>query len=221
MIELDSSSLSLPSLSEPAAMRCVPSCGVNLHHLVTFIAVAASGGVRCAAQSLPRGAPAVTRSVFLLERSLGVVLFERRHNGMLPTSAGLVLQARALRIEMALRLVCDDARCGNNAASPVPEMLEALFNERRLQVATLLGSMHHMPSVARLIGTSQPAVSQALAQLESALGTRLFTRTAPGMMPTKAGMRWLPAFDSALAESRHIRSDIAQFSAMPDRQAVG
>jgi LysR family transcriptional regulator of gallate degradation len=76
------------------------------------------------------------------------------------------------------------------------------------QAAALLAEVHHMPSVAASIGVSQPAVSQAIARLEDALGSPL-PRTARGMVPTDAGRRWVVRFERVLAELRHIRADIA------------
>lgn len=66
-----------------------------------------------------------------------------------------------------------------------------------------------MPSVARAMGVSQSAVSQAIARLEDMLGQALFLRTAHGMMPTDAGRRWCESFERVLAELRHIPEDIA------------
>jgi LysR family transcriptional regulator of gallate degradation len=59
------------------------------------------------------------------------------------------------------------------------------------------------------MGTSQSAVSQAIARLEDMLGQPLFLRTAHGMVPTDAGRRWIERFERVLAELRHIPEDIA------------
>jgi LysR family transcriptional regulator of gallate degradation len=83
------------------------------------------------------------------------------------------------------------------------------LNERRLQAAALLAEVHYMPSVAQSMGTSQSAVSQAIARLEDMLGRPLFMRTAHGMVPTDAGRRWIERFERVLAELRHIPEDIA------------
>jgi LysR family transcriptional regulator of gallate degradation len=69
--------------------------------------------------------------------------------------------------------------------------------------------MHHMPSVAHAMGTSQSAVSQAIARLEDMLSQRLFHRTARGMIPTDAGLRWIQRFEIVLAELRFIPDDIS------------
>lgn len=186
---------------------------VSLRHLHAFNAVAASGGIRRSSESLYRASSAVARSVASLEESLDAQLFERKGRGMLLTAAGEVVRLRADRIEAELHEVREEAvrlrdRNGAKAGGKVGS-IEALLNERRLQTATLLAEMHHMPSVAQAMGVSQSAVSQAIARLEDMLGQPLFLRTAHGMMPTEAGRRWSESFERVLAELRHIPEDIA------------
>jgi LysR family transcriptional regulator of gallate degradation len=184
---------------------------VNLRHLHAFCAVAASGGIRKSSESLFRASSAVARSVAALEESLGVQLFERKGRGMLLTAAGDVVRLRADRIDVLLRGVRDDAlrqreRGGENRSVGG---IDAMLNENRLQAAILLGEMHHMPSVAQVMGTSQSAVSQAIGRLEDMLGQPLFQRTARGMIPSEAGLRWIERFELVLAELRHIPDDVA------------
>lgn len=182
---------------------------INLHHLRAFNTVAATGGIRRSADMLYRASSAVTRSVAALEGSLGTRLFERKGRGMLLTTAGEVVRLRAQIIEAELRDVRDDAaRLGAREGYLVTSM-EALFNERRLQVATMLAEVHHMPTVAQAMEMSQSGVSQALAKLEEGLGQSLFRRTAHGMLPSDAGSRWILRFNRVLVELEHIRADIA------------
>ena len=186
---------------------------VSLRHLHAFSAVAAAGGIRRSAESLFRASSAVARSVAALEQSLEVQLFERKGRGMLLTAAGETVRLRADRIEAELRDVRDDAvrlrdREGGKVGGKVGG-IEALLNERRLQAAALLAEVHYMPGVAHAMGTSQSAVSQAIARLEDMLGQPLFLRTAHGMIPTDAGRRWVERFERVLAELRHIPEDVA------------
>jgi LysR family transcriptional regulator of gallate degradation len=137
---------------------------------------------------------------------------------MLLTAAGQLAKLRADRIETELRDVREDAvrmrekslekGIGRGSGGNVGG-IEALLNERRLQAAALLAEVHHMPTVARTMGTSQSAVSQAIARLEDMLGQPLFLRTAHGMVPTDPGRRWVERFERVLAELRHIPEDIA------------
>jgi LysR family transcriptional regulator of gallate degradation len=180
---------------------------VSLRHLHAFTAVAAAGGIRRSSENLYRASSAIARSVAALEEGLDTQLFERKGRGMLLTAAGEVVRLRADRIGAELRDVRDDAQRLRGGAKVGG--IEALLNERRLEAAALLAEVHYMPGVARTMGTSQSAVSQAVARLEDALGQPLFLRTAHGMVPTDAGRRWIERFERVLAELRHIPEDIA------------
>lgn len=182
---------------------------VSLRHLHAFSAVAAAGGIRRSSENLFRASSAVARSVAALEQSLEVRLFERKGRGMLLTAAGETVRLRADRIEAELREVRDEAMRLRDKSGAKVGGIEALLNERRLQAAALLAEVHYMPSVAHSMGSSQSAVSQAIARLEDMLGHPLFLRTAHGMVPTDAGRRWIERFERVLAELRHIPEDIA------------
>jgi LysR family transcriptional regulator of gallate degradation len=180
---------------------------INLRHVRAFHSVATTGGIRRSAEALYRASSAVARSVSVLEQSLGVPLFERKGRGMLLTAAGEKVRLRAARIEAELHEVRDDAvrMLGGGTIGAI----DALFHQPRLRAASLLAEVHHMPSVARATGMSQPAVSSAIAKLEATLRRPLFMRTASGMVPTEAGARWVVRFERVLAELRHIEADIA------------
>jgi LysR family transcriptional regulator of gallate degradation len=182
---------------------------LGLRHLHAFRVVAATGGIRRSSESLFRASSAVTRSVATLEEQLGVQLFERKGSGMLLTAAGDLVRLRADRIDAELQAVRDDALRAQDKHGRKAGGIEALLNERRLQAAALLAEVHHMPTVAHAMGTSQSAVSQAVSRLEDMLGQPLFLRTAHGMLPTDAGRRWVERFGRALAELRHIPQDVA------------
>jgi LysR family transcriptional regulator of gallate degradation len=186
---------------------------VSLRHLHAFSAVAAAGGIRRSSESLFRASSAVARSVAALEESLNVQLFERKGRGMLLTRAGETLRLRVDRIEAELHEVRDEAlrMSGRSAERTDGKVgsIEGLLNERRLLAAALLAEVHYMPGVARALGASQSAISQAITHLENTLGQPLFLRTAHGMLPTDAGRRWIERFERVLAELRHIPEDIA------------
>lgn len=71
---------------------------MNLRHLAIFHAVAETGGINRAADSLSISQPAVSRQIKALEYALGVTLLERRPRGVQLTEAGLVLADYARRI---------------------------------------------------------------------------------------------------------------------------
>lgn len=193
---------------------------LGLRHLHAFRVVAATGGIRRSSESLFRASSAVTRSVATLEEQLGVQLFERKGSGMLLTAAGALVRLRADRIDAELLAVRDDALRAQDKHGRKVGGIEALLNERRLQAAALLAEVHHMPTVAHALGTSQSAVSQAISRLEEMLGQPLFLRTAHGMLPTDAGRRWIERFGRALAELRHIPEDVAALAGVIEGTVV-
>jgi LysR family transcriptional regulator of gallate degradation len=183
---------------------------ISLHHLHAFHSVAVTGGIRRSSEVLYRASSAIARSVAQLEQKLNAPLFERKGRGMLLTAAGEIVRSRAVTIENELSEVRDDAqRLVARRGSGALGAATGLLHESRLSIAALLAEVHHMPTVARSLGITQPAVSSAIAKLEATLKQPLFLRTARGMVPTDAGARWVLRFERVLAELRHIEADIA------------
>jgi LysR family transcriptional regulator of gallate degradation len=187
------------------------SNAINLRHLRAFIAVAEFGSVSQAAESLYRAQSAISRSIHELEAGLGVDLFERKANGMLPTAFGQTLLYRAQRAAQEFRLARDEmsSRIRKANGSLTAPIFDMLFNKDRLQIFVTLAESHHMPTVANLLGITQPAVSAAISELEASLGIPLFIRTAKGMLLNEAGEILVLRTKLALAELRHVEADIA------------
>jgi LysR family transcriptional regulator, regulator of abg operon len=77
----------------------------QLHHLV---AAAEAGTIRQAAKNVHLSQSSLTKSIQLLEQSLGVELLHRASHGVTPTAAGAALIARARAIESELRQARND-----------------------------------------------------------------------------------------------------------------
>ncbi|MDB5992843.1 MAG: LysR family transcriptional regulator [Herbaspirillum sp.] len=187
------------------------SNNINLRHLRAFIAVAELGSVSQAAESLYRAQSAISRSIQELETGLGVDLFERKANGMLPTAFGRTLLYRAQRAAQEFRLARDEmaSRIRKANGSLTAPVFDMLFNKDRLQIFVTLAQSHHMPTVANVLGITQPAVSAAITELEASLGIALFIRSAKGMLLNEAGEILVLRTKLALAELRHVEADIA------------
>jgi DNA-binding transcriptional LysR family regulator len=71
---------------------------------------------------------------------------------------------------------------------------------RVLELFVLLGDHRHYGAAARAAAVAQPALSQQIKRLESALGLRLFDRTSRSVTPTAAGRALLPLAREILAE---------------------
>jgi LysR family transcriptional regulator, regulator for genes of the gallate degradation pathway len=184
---------------------------LNLAHLLVFVRVAQHGSAMRAAETLYRAQSAVTRSVHELENALGVPLFERHPSGMLPTPTGRTVLERARRVFGELETLA--AWCATrqqdrrlNAPRGVPS---SLLNTRRLQLLVELARHRHMPSAARALGISQPAVSSAIRVLETGAGFELFHRSARGLQPTPDGEIFVLHVRRALNELRHVPDDVA------------
>ena len=142
---------------------------------------------------------------------LGVDLFERKSSGMLPTAFGQALLYRAHRAANEFGLARDEmaSRIRKANGSLNAPIFDMLFNKDRLQIFVTLAESHHMPTVANLLGITQPAVSAAITELEASLGIALFIRTAKGMLLNEAGEILVLRTKLALAELRHVEADIA------------
>ncbi|MFM9927658.1 LysR family transcriptional regulator [Variovorax sp. H27-G14] len=208
---------------------------INLRHLQAFSAVAATGSVTQAAEALFRVASAVTRSVAELEAGLGVALFERKARGMLLNAYGEAVRVRANRVEQEFAAACQELAGSDVAAlrhaMQVTETIKAIearsllasmFSGRRLALFASLSELHNMPAVAAAFGVTQPALSALVRELEARTGRALFTRSARGVTPTRAGSLLAFRCKRALAELRSIESDLAALrGAVEGRVVVG
>ncbi|HEY5637375.1 MAG TPA: LysR family transcriptional regulator [Burkholderiales bacterium] len=83
---------------------------MELYQLRSLAAVAQAGHLTRAAEGLHLSQPAVSAHVRVLEEELGVKLFERSSNGMLPTHAGRELVQHAERVLAAAAAMRNAAR---------------------------------------------------------------------------------------------------------------
>jgi LysR family transcriptional regulator of gallate degradation len=182
----------------------------ELRHLRAFLAVAEQGSANRAGMVMFRAQSAVSRSIRKLERALGARLFERRARGMLLTEYGRTLLVRARRAHAEMqRARADLAAVTDKGGIRNAPLFSMLASERRVRAFVALAEQHHMPSVARNLRITQPAVSIAVRQMEDSIGVALFERTARGMIPTRAGAALALRLKRALAEIRHAVADIA------------
>ncbi|EHL96421.1 LysR substrate binding domain protein [Acetobacteraceae bacterium AT-5844] len=197
---------------------------INPKHLRAFLAVARTGSVVRSSRMVRRVQSAVTRSVQELERELGVTLFERRPKGMLLTGLGQILLHRVERAFAEM----DSARQGIAAAGPPPAwneqapILSLSLGRQRLLAFTELVEQRHMGAVADSLLISQPAVSQALREVELGLGIEVFIRSPAGLQPTPLGALLALHVRRALAEIRAAEAEIGLLQgAMAGRVTVG
>jgi LysR family transcriptional regulator of gallate degradation len=199
---------------------------INLRHLQAFCAVAATGSITRAADTLFRVPSAVTRAVAELEAGLGVSLFERKARGMLMNGYGEAVRLRAQRVEQEFAAACQGLAGADTVphAQPIEarSLLASMFSGRRLALFASLSELHNMPAVAAAFGVTQPALSALVRELEARTGRVLFTRTARGVTPTRAGSQLAFRCKRALAELRSLGSDLAALrGAVEGNVAIG
>ena len=84
-----------PQRSAPSAAVMTSPYDLNLRHLRGLLAVEEHGSISTAAQAISLSQPALTQGILKLETQLGEVLFDRRSDGMVPTTAGKLVLDRA------------------------------------------------------------------------------------------------------------------------------
>jgi LysR family transcriptional regulator of gallate degradation len=185
--------------------------GINLRHLRALSAVASAGSITGAAENLFRVPSGITRAITELESALGRRLFDRRSRGVTLNSYGVLVLARAHRIEAEFELGRAQlvAKGGIRPSADVSALFNSMLNGRRLAVIASLVEKRNMPMVAREFGITQPAISTALRDLETGLSMPLFDRKASGLVPTLIGEIIAFHFKRVLAELRSIGPDIA------------
>jgi LysR family transcriptional regulator of gallate degradation len=192
-------------------------------HLRPFLAVAQSGSLARASDSLRRAQSAVSRSVRELEESLGAPLLERGGRRLLLTDCGRTLSRRTERAFAELE------RARQGLLAQFPEAAAHLrtapifalgVGERRLDVLLQFQTRQHISRVASTIGVSQPAVSMALQDLESGTGVPLFDRAHAGVGPTAAGQLLMEHLRRALAELRLAQAEVAALQGVVEGQLV-
>ena len=189
---------SRPPAARPAAAPHAPS-PAPLRLLRVTEAVARLGSAARAAEELHLSVSAVSRAVVQAEIALGQALFERAARGMHATLAGTVVASRARRALAQLRQGGGQA-LALRATDPMLRALVAVADSRSEAVAAVR------------LGLSQPAVHQALKQLEHAAQQRLLERSRRGTRMTEAGERVLHAVRLALAELRTGHDELATLS---------
>lgn len=174
-------------------------------HWRIALAVWEVGSAAQAAVQLHASPSAVGRAVQALEAYLQRPLFERHPQGMVATRDGSMLLPRIRRVfghyeQAGAELV--PWQGGAAGAAPV-----AALAFRHLRVLLALGRTGSETRAAEVLGISQPAVHQALAQAESRLKCRLFERSTRGLRATEAGLALERRLRLAMAEYRQARED--------------
>lgn len=101
-------------------------------------------------------------------------------------------------------------------------------NLRHLRMVQVIGQVGGVSSAARVLATSQPAVTQAVANLEADVGAPIFERCATGTYPTELGHNYLrridrffDILDRALAQTTGYIENSSRPAPQADRLMTG
>jgi LysR family transcriptional regulator, regulator of abg operon len=95
------------------------------------------------------------------------------------------------------------------SASPAnPERLAARLRFRHLQLLLALERGGSLRAAAQAMNLTQPALSKALGEIESAFGLPLFERHARGLAPTARGRLALQGAALLLAQLAHLQQEV-------------
>lgn len=154
----------------------------NFRHLRVFREVARNRSISLAATQVHLSQPAITQAIAKLEDQLGVLLFERRSDGMIPTAAGVLFFDR---VDRALNLVRNGAREAVRLASRKKVKgfadFDRLLTTAQLRALVAVSKAENFSLAARAVGISQPSVHRAARDLERLSGVSLFVQSSQGI----------------------------------------
>lgn len=168
---------------------------INLRHARAAAEVYRLGTVSAAAGSVSLTQPAITQALAKLEAQLGVSLFERRPDGMVPTAAAHLLVPR---VEAALAQI----------ASPRVTMAQ-------LRALIAIADAGSYPGASATTGLAQPSLHRAVNDLSVVLRKPVTERRGKGLALTDTGNRLVRAFRLARAE---LEAALAEIEGLKGRE---
>lgn len=157
---------------------------LNLRHLRALAAVVSRGSLSRAADVVGLSQPALTQGIGKLEKQLGVRLFDRRPDGVIPTAEGQML---ADRIERAIGNLAGASRAGSSRSDRGFSRPEWLMTATQLDAFLHFCDAQSFAGASLASGTSQPAIHRAVRDLEQICAVRLVERRGRGVMLTAEG----------------------------------
>ncbi len=174
---------------------------LNLRHLRALMAIRDHGSVSAASEVVSLSQPALTQGLAKLERQFGLVLFERRSDGMAATPTGEIL---ADRVKAAFDLLEAGAR-GMTRSFSHPERLLTMTQLRAFLALADAGSF---VAAGHTAGLSQTAIHRAVSELEQVVGGTLLERRGRGVLLNTVAKRLARASRLAVAEINAAIADI-------------
>lgn len=173
---------------------------LNLRHLAAVARIAELGTMSAAAQAVNLTQPALTQALARIEAVLGVPLFERRHDGMVPTPAAELLVPR---IRAA------------HAHIPGPHVTMS-----RMRALLALADSGSYNAAASRTGLSLPSLHRAVSDLALSLRRKLVDRRGKAVVLTEAGAALTRAFRLARVELEAGLAELAALKGHETRRIV-
>ena len=167
----------------------------NLRHLAAIAQIAQLGTMGAAARAVNLTQPALTQALARVESQLCLPLFERRHDGMLPTPAADVLVPR---IRAAL----------GHAISPH-------VTTARLRALLALADSGSYLGASLATGLAVPTLHRAVKDLSLSLRKTLVERRSNAVVLTESGQALARAFRLARVE---LEAGLAEIEALKGRE---
>lgn len=168
---------------------------LNLRHLQAAMQIADLGTIGRAAQAVNLTQPAITQALARIELVLGAQLFERRHDGMVPTQAGLVLVPR-------VRAAFD-------------HIGTAHVTMARLRALLALADTGSYNGASALTGLSLPSLHRAVNDLALSVRRKLVERRGKIVVMTEPGAALARAFRLARVE---LQTGLDELEALKGRE---
>lgn len=169
----------------------MPLWEMNLRHLQAIVRIADLGTMNAAAQAVNLTQPAITQALGRIEQLLGIPLFERRHDGMVPTDAADLFVPR---IRAAL----------DHMASPHVTM-------SRMRALLALADSGSYNGASVVTGLSLPSLHRAVNDLSLSLRRVLVERRGKAVALTDAGKQMARTFRLARVE---LEAGLAELEAL-------
>ena len=167
----------------------------NLRHLAAIAQIAQLGTMGAAARAVNLTQPALTQALARVEQQLGLVLFERRHDGMVPTPAADLFVPR-------IRAALD--------RSISPHVTTA-----RLRALLALADSGSYLGASLATGLAVPTLHRAVKDLSLSLRKTLVERRSNAVVLTEAGQALARTFRLARVE---LEAGLAEIEALKGRE---
>ncbi len=176
---------------------------LNLRHLEAIVGIADLGTMNAAVRVVNLTQPAITQALARIECLIGAQLFERRHNGMVPTPAAMLLVPR-------VRAALDHIASLHVSPSHV--------TMSRMRALLALADAGSYGGAREATGLSLPSLHRAVSDLALALRRRLAERRGKMVVLTETGVAMARAFRLARVE---LEAGLAELEALRGRETRG